>query len=356
MRKYQVCSVTFLFLLTVAACSLPQGAGDTSFPNSTAIYRTVSARLTATGPGIPPLITPSVSTTSLPSNPPDPSPLPSRTMLAVTAAEVVLASSTPVTIPCLRAAPGRPYVDVTIPDGTRMTASQPFSKTWRLLNAGSCAWTKDYAIIWFSGEIFSAIREQTFSGTIRPGQSVDITVDMLAPRNAGVHQSNWKLRDPRGVLFGIGPTGDAPFWVRIEVEELATPTASLQPSLTVTPTPATVTRGTLEFIAGKSIDFDTGKSSNGIGDDLQFQKLTSSNFQLTPLNGAKLVDTGSQAPTDLDCRGVTLSVKSVPIENLKAGDVLCYRTTQGLPGYLRVKSISLKDGKLILDYQTWAIP
>jgi hypothetical protein len=356
MRKYQAYSVTFLFLLTVAACSLPQGAGDTSFPNSTAIYRTVAARLTATGPGIPPLITPVASTTSLPSNHPEPSPFPSRTMLAATDTQVVLPSSTPVAIPCLHAAPGRPYVDVTIPDGTRMTAGQPFSKTWRLLNAGSCSWTKEYAIIWFSGENFSTVREQTFSGTIRPGQSVDITVDMLAPRTSGIHQSNWKLRDPRGVLFGIGPTGDAPFWVRIEVEELATPTMNPQPSLTVTPTPATVTRGTLEFIAGKSIDFDTGKFSSGVGDDLQFQKLTLTSFQLTPLNGAKLVDTGSQIATDLDCRGAALSANSIPAENLKEGDVLCYRTTQGLPGYLRVKSISLKDGKVIFDYQTWAIP
>jgi hypothetical protein len=344
MRKYQVCSVTFLFLLTVAACSLPQGARDTSFPNSTAIYRTVSARLTATGPGIPPLITPTVNATSLPSNHPDPSPFPSRTMLVTTAPtdlDVVLSSSTPVAVPCLHAAPGRPYVDVTIPDGTRMTAGQPFSKTWRLLNAGSCSWTKEYAIIWFSGENFSTVREQTFSGTIRPGQSVDITVDMLAPRTSGMHQSNWKLRDPSGVLFGIGPAGDAPFWVRIEVEELATPTAILLPSPT---------------IAGKSIDFDTGKFSSGVGADLQFQKLTLTSFQLTPLNGAKLVDTESETPTDLNCRGAALSVTSIPAENLKEGDVLCYRTTQGLPGYLRVKSISLKDGELVFDYQTWAIP
>jgi hypothetical protein len=52
---------------------------------------------------------------------------------------------------------------------------------------------------------------------IRPGEQVDIAVDMRAPDESGSYQGNWKLLNPFGQLFGIGPKGDAPFWVRISV-------------------------------------------------------------------------------------------------------------------------------------------
>lgn len=51
-------------------------------------------------------------------------------------------------IPCNKAVAGQP-IDVTIPDDTVMTPGQPFSKTWRLENAGSCTWTRQYAVTFF---------------------------------------------------------------------------------------------------------------------------------------------------------------------------------------------------------------
>jgi hypothetical protein len=68
---------------------------------------------------------------------------------------------------------------------------------------------------------------------VRPGESVEISVDIAAPQKPGVYQGNWKLQNTEGQLFGIGPNSSAPFWVRIMV--LAPPTDTDAPA-TQTPT------------------------------------------------------------------------------------------------------------------------
>ncbi len=353
-----------VILWTLTSCSLPQAVTETALPNSTSIYSTVSAQLTATRqiatiekPALTPSATPQQTISPLPvvTFTPVFTQTPSSTFTEVQTARPKPSATAPA-VPCDLAAPGRPYVDISIPDGAHLKAGQTFSKTWRLVNAGSCVWTKDYAIVWFSGEVFGAVREQLMGTTVPPGQSIDITVDMIAPRSAGPHQSNWKLRNTRNALFGIGPTGDAPFWVQIEVDEAATPTATSQPSPTVIPTLTTLVKGAQELVVGGSaFDLDTGKSASGPGDDISLQKADGGGFVLAPINNARLAEMSMPVPGDLDCRTANLTTAPIPAVNLKEGATWCYRTSQGLPGYLRVHTAA-KDLKVSLDYLTWAIP
>ena len=67
---------------------------------------------------------------------------------------------------------------------------------------------------------------------VPPGASVDLSVEMIAPQRNGSYQSNWKMRDAEGVLFGLGPQGDAPFWARITVFDGSTPTINAAPTQT----------------------------------------------------------------------------------------------------------------------------
>jgi hypothetical protein len=359
MKKYFLFPPGYILLLIFASCTLPQGASGTVYPDSTGVYNTVSAYLTATGPAT---VKPSVSPlpqhpviTESPKPSPSPSPLP-RTSTPVLDTPQNFATVTKVPIPCDLAAPGRPSVDISVPDGSRFQPGTAFSKTWRLVNAGACSWTKEYAIIWFSGELLGAVREIPFNSTIKPGQSVDISVDMVAPRQPGPHQSNWKLRNPGGVLFGIGPTGDAPFWVRIEVVEIATATTTIMPSPTITPTLGTVSKGSVELPVGNRFDLDTGKLSTGAGDDLALQAIDTASLRLVPVNGAKLANMGNQTPNDTDCRSAQLETAAVSIDTLNAGGFWCYRTSQGFPGTFKVNAVNAKDGKISFDYLTWAIP
>jgi len=107
--------------------------------------------------------------------------------------------------------------DVTIPDGTTIDPGGGFTKTWRLLNVGTCSWTPGYALVFVSGDRMYAPVSNGFPGNINPGQSVDLSVNMSAPVNNGEYQGYWRLRNTAGTLFGIGAQAQGAFWVKIRV-------------------------------------------------------------------------------------------------------------------------------------------
>jgi hypothetical protein len=119
-------------------------------------------------------------------------------------------------------AAGVPF-DVTIPDDTVMQPGQSFTKTWRLVNNGTCKWTRLYAVVFFSGNPMEAHQTNYLNAEVLPGQSIDVSVEFIAPFESGTYQSNWMLQSQAGELFGLGPNGDAPFWVRIQVVGPPTP-------------------------------------------------------------------------------------------------------------------------------------
>jgi hypothetical protein len=206
-----------------------------------------------------------------------------------------LQSPTP-EIPCNKATAGRP-IDVTIPDGTLMTPGKIFSKTWRLENAGSCTWTRLYTLTFFSGNSLSAIQNHNLLQEVPPGGSVDLTVDMMAPQTPGIYQSNWMLQDSQGELFGIGPNGDAPFWVQIEVRAPVTDTP--QPTPTLTSTPVIYLDGEAIMVNGDQLDLDTGTLNPGDITLADFLYRFSSGVEqvLMPLNNLTWMVFGEDQPT-----------------------------------------------------------
>jgi len=106
--------------------------------------------------------------------------------------------------------------DVTVPDGTQISAGNGFTKTWRLENTGSCTWTPAYLVVFDSGDPMGAPSSFNMPGFVNPGQTVDIAVDMTAPTDQGTYQSYWKFEDPNGNFFSVGPTA-ADFDVQIVV-------------------------------------------------------------------------------------------------------------------------------------------
>jgi hypothetical protein len=116
-------------------------------------------------------------------------------------------------IPCDQAA----FVaDVTIPDGTSFSPSFQFTKTWRLRNVGSCTWTNNYSLVFYSGEQMSG-KSVSMPSTVAPGQTVDIAVDLAAPALPGSYRGDWMVRSSSGALFGAGANGTTPIWVKINV-------------------------------------------------------------------------------------------------------------------------------------------
>lgn len=92
-------------------------------------------------------------------------------------------------------------VDVTIPDGTPMTANQEFVKTWKIKNTGNCTWGDGYGLVYSYGERMSG-DPVTLSVVVLPGQEVEISVNFKAPGKIGEYTSAWQMANASGITFG----------------------------------------------------------------------------------------------------------------------------------------------------------
>ena len=106
--------------------------------------------------------------------------------------------------------------DVTIPDDTTFLVEKPFTKTWRLKNVGTCTWTAGYKLVFDSGERMSGPETQPLTAvSVAPGETLDVSVNMIAPAVAGTYKSNWKIKDEKGEVFGLS---SGAFYVQIKVK------------------------------------------------------------------------------------------------------------------------------------------
>ncbi|HEY6073777.1 MAG TPA: NBR1-Ig-like domain-containing protein, partial [Anaerolineales bacterium] len=108
-------------------------------------------------------------------------------------------------------------VDVTVPDGTLFAPGAAFTKTWRLKNTGKCTWTTSYKAFFYTGEQMGSPTAVDMPRAVRPGESLDLTVNMVAPQAPGLHRGDWVLSNADGVLFGTGSPAVNTFWLQINV-------------------------------------------------------------------------------------------------------------------------------------------
>jgi len=154
--------------------------------------------------------------------------------------------------------------DVNVPDGTTFAPGAVFTKTWRLKNIGSCAWSTSYQLVFFSGEKMGAASSANFPQNVAIGQTVDISINMTAPSAAGSYRGFWMFKNANGSLFGIGTQGNKPWWVDIKVSgATVTPggaTNTLAPSATPggatsTPAPSATSGPTATPLPDTAYDF-----------------------------------------------------------------------------------------------------
>lgn len=341
----------------ISASNLPV---STATPNPTQMYQTIAAVLTAqpTNPATTTAQTDTPSPTArLTQTPSTPLPSPHSTS---TPGEVIQ-TATPAAL-CDQAAAGNP-IDITIPDDSLISPGQSFIKTWKLVNIGTCTWTTLYSASFFYGDRMGAPESVPLQATVLPAQSVEISVEMIAPLAAGAYQGNWKLSNPDGMLFGIGPDGDAPFWVRIMVAENQTVTATEEASATsipadlVTPTatPHGQVSGELSPAPSDTIDLDS-LTLNSDGEDLAYQVDANQYHWLSPLEDAMIGVYGNQEPTLADCKLAGMSSAPIAVESMSIGTYLCYTTDEGRLGRAFLKAVDPEDFTLTLDLLTWALP
>lgn len=209
MKQIRVALVS-LVIVVLMGCNLPK---PETTPEPVVIYtlaaQTVAAELTRVATTQSPPVEASPTLAAIPPTaiPSTPTPIP---------------TATPTPVPCNLA---KFVIDVTIPDNTLMYPGQTFQKTWRLKNVGTCSWTSGYQLVFDHGDplgVPAGYAQSLTSGTVAPGQTVDLSVNLTAPAAKGSYQGFWKLREPGGAYFSLA--SDKNFWVLIKVGSLTTVT------------------------------------------------------------------------------------------------------------------------------------
>ena len=203
-----------LTVLALSACYLPSKTGSVdSDAVQTSVAQTVQVRQTqgafetmvATLTAQPGAGQPTGQVTAAPTS--------------TTSPLVTPVTSTPVPTPCDWASL---VDDISIPDGSLLLPGQAFTKTWRLKNIGTCTWSPEYSVAFVEGSSLGAPASVKINNTVAPGGTVDVSVQMTAPSAAGSYTSNWLLKNAAGTSFGLGSSAKAYFWVKIQVNTLAT--------------------------------------------------------------------------------------------------------------------------------------
>ncbi len=121
-------------------------------------------------------------------------------------------------------------------DDQNMTAppvipgGQVFRKGWRVLNSGTCTWDSNYGVTFVQGNRPGARmggQATAIAGTVAPGATYDLYVDLIAPIQPAVYQSIWQMYNTGGSAFG------EKLWVAITVP--AGPVATVVPTQTPSP-------------------------------------------------------------------------------------------------------------------------
>lgn len=107
--------------------------------------------------------------------------------------------------------------DVTVPDGTLYQPEAKFEKIWRLKNVGYCTWTTDYKLVFESGNQMDGLVETNLPRAVAPGETIDLGVNLTAPKAVGTYNGYWKLSNAKGTHFGWGPKANRIFYVQIKV-------------------------------------------------------------------------------------------------------------------------------------------
>jgi hypothetical protein len=111
--------------------------------------------------------------------------------------------------------------DLSIPDDTAFTPGEPFTKTWRLRNNGTCPWTPEYSLVYIGGDAIPGPGAVPLSTTVAPGEAIDLSIGLTAPEEFGAYRNNYQIADAEGEPFGINGFIEDAFWVQIVVAEAA---------------------------------------------------------------------------------------------------------------------------------------
>ena len=187
----------FMALVTIMACVPGTAApiAPTIDPNSigTFIVQTANAALTQTARAMPtlthtPTITPTRATNT-------PEPTATNTVIFILSSPTAVVPVTSTANATSNQAYSCQILSVTPANGTSFAGRTDFDATWKVRNNGQRNWNKDIVdYIYWSGDRIQKVDTYDLQTTIRRGESTDLIVDMVAPKNNGTYTTVWSMR------------------------------------------------------------------------------------------------------------------------------------------------------------------
>jgi hypothetical protein len=221
-------------VLVTSACSR---AETTPTPRPEELYtqaaQTVQAGLTQTA-----MLQPTSAATQTPA----PTNTTTPTLAATTTSAVSPTNPVAPTSPRPSVADKAEWVSQNPADGAVLAPGQEFTLTWTVKNIGTTTWNTKYQLRYYLAN--AALRfgasDIKFPKEVKPGESLDLTVNMKAPSAGGDYMTIWVLTNDQGVNFytltlSIKVSGAA----APTTTQTATsgPTATTEPTATETTTP-----------------------------------------------------------------------------------------------------------------------
>ena len=177
-------------VLLVLSCDISTFAANQQIPTplpgaiNFMVAQTARAAATETAALIPPTLTPSFT--------PFPTLIPSETPTATPTFVFILASPTP--IGTLRGY-SCSFVSQNPKDDTDMNGKTAFTVKWKVINDGGIAWDPTVVdFVFASGTNFATVNEEKIPLAVGVGESVALSVEMIAPNRSGRYKTIWSLR------------------------------------------------------------------------------------------------------------------------------------------------------------------
>eukprot|EP00466_Bigelowiella_natans_P006170 jgi/Bigna1/82731/fgenesh1_pg.96_\ len=104
--------------------------------------------------------------------------------------------------------------DINFPDNTRVDPGQTIKKSWSLKNNGSLSWPSGTKLVSVSGSTFGHNASTVLTSEVDVGVECNVSVDIIAPLEAGKHTARFQLVTPQGKKFGHK------VWVIINVSKM----------------------------------------------------------------------------------------------------------------------------------------
>jgi hypothetical protein len=128
--------------------------------------------------------------------------------------------------------------DVNIPSGTVLAKDQVFTKTWKVENTGTCAWTPQYILVSAGGDTLGG-ETMRISKTVTVGDWSELSVELQAPENPGKYTSYWRLSSGQsmfGATLAVSIVVKSPTATSVPPTATRTPTTAPAATSTYTPT------------------------------------------------------------------------------------------------------------------------